>query len=667
MTLRREFRAFAIARFAAWLAAGVGAIVLIGWNFEIELFKRLSSAFVSMKANTALGFLFAGIALLLSMDRPGVDLPFEKRRWRRFLVALLITSIGAIGAVTFFEYVAGVDLGIDQAFYIDRFAGDAPFFGRMAWATALSFVAIALALAVPRWRIGRFVPAQWLALAVFFNGYVALLAYAYDFESLYRVVMYTSMALHTAFLTAVLGIGILAAFPTVGFMSTVLSDGAGGVMFRRIVPVALVLPMLVSGAQLYIGGSDQTGFGQAVSALCNAAVFIGLGWWTARSLRVAERAREVAQAGLKVGEERLGIALQSAAGGAWDWDLHSNIAWWSPEMYALWNVKPGSVMELENSLAQIHDGDRETVQRAVERAISERRAYECEFRIVRDGAEAWMLSRGKVVYDASDRPERLVGITFDITANKVAEQRLRLLNEALQSSNAELRRFAHIAAHDLQTPMRSIASFAELLASKRAETLDPQARDWLARISLSVHRLQALVDALLRYASIEASSEEFVPVAMNEIFDSSVVLLRARIEEASAVVTRDALPTVLGDAGQLQELMRNLIDNAVKHSDRKSTRVHVTAEKSGKTWRLTVRDDGPGIDARFHARIFDMFERLQGQDAQSGTGVGLAICRKIVERHGGAIWVESEPDRGSAFHFTLIESASAASRRHPGS
>ena len=241
---------------------------------------------------------------------------------------------------------------------------------------------------------------------------------------------------------------------------------------------------------------------------------------------------------------------------------------------------------------------------------------------------------------------------------KVAE--LRRSNEALERSNIELQRFAYIASHDLQTPMRSISSFAGLLQSSYVDQLDARAHDWLGRVIGAVKQLQTLVRDLLNYSRLDSKERRFERIAMGTVFDDAVSLLGETVREAGAEVSRDELPVVMGDRTQLVQLMANLIGNGLKYHGPEAPRVHVSTERRGDDWCIAVRDNGIGIAAEHQERIFDMFKRLHELGEYPGTGIGLAICRRVVHRHGGTIWVESEEGRGSVFYFTIAQEATDA-------
>ncbi len=256
----------------------------------------------------------------------------------------------------------------------------------------------------------------------------------------------------------------------------------------------------------------------------------------------------------------------------------------------------------------------------------------------------------------TDEKQFVLAAIIDLTERKRQTDTLQRANSALEQSNIELQRFAYVASHDLQTPLRTIGSFVELLRSSYADRLDARGNDWMRRIVLSVENLQTLIRDMLSYSRIDTQPRPFERVSMRDVVDEVVSLIDADIRATGAEVRCGELPAIMGERSQLVQLMLNLIGNAIKYRGDDPPLVEVSAESTGVgVWTLAVRDNGIGIEPRHHQRIFDIFERLHDQRHSSGTGIGLAVCRRVVQRHGGRIWVESTPGRGSVFYFTIGE------------
>jgi PAS domain S-box-containing protein len=254
----------------------------------------------------------------------------------------------------------------------------------------------------------------------------------------------------------------------------------------------------------------------------------------------------------------------------------------------------------------------------------------------------------------------------DITQRKEAADRLRrmreelaLRNRDLERSNAQLGEFAHTASHDLQEPLRVIGGFVELLGRRYKSQLDADADKFIDATLSGVERLQNLIDALLMYSRVGHSEAERKPVHTAELVRGVADRVRESAEGGRLEVEADGLPDVQGDPVLLEQLFENLISNALKFSESPETRVDVSARRDNGDWVFAVKDNGPGIDPQYSERIFEMFKRLHGR-SMAGTGIGLAICKRIVELHGGHIWVESAEGEGSTFKFTVAEPSERA-------
>lgn len=225
--------------------------------------------------------------------------------------------------------------------------------------------------------------------------------------------------------------------------------------------------------------------------------------------------------------------------------------------------------------------------------------------------------------------------------------------EQLRRSNEELQQFVYVASHDLQEPLRMITAYLQLLTQRYQATLDAKAQEFIGYAVEGARRMKALIDDLLAYSRVGTQGKPFAPVACEEVLATVVQTLRLAVAESQATITHEPLPVIYGDATQLGLLLQNLLSNALKFHDSRPPQISLRAQREGRYWRLAVQDNGIGFDPKHAERIFQVFQRLHTRRDYPGTGIGLAICKKIVERHGGHIWVESQPGQGATFFFTL--------------
>jgi signal transduction histidine kinase len=254
----------------------------------------------------------------------------------------------------------------------------------------------------------------------------------------------------------------------------------------------------------------------------------------------------------------------------------------------------------------------------------------------------------------------LVVTVMALVGMAVLRRRIEERTEALQRrtvelerSNAELEQFANVASHDLQEPLRMVSMFAQLLADRYKGRLDGDADAFLGFLVEGAHRMRALIDGLLTFSRVQSAARELCPTDTEEILRRALADLTVTLEQSKAEVTHEPLPVVMADSSQMEQLFQNIVGNAIKFAGDSPPRIHICADRIGAQWIFSVRDNGIGIDPRYHDRIFGIFQRLHARDAYPGTGIGLSICKRIVERHGGRIWVESAEGQGATFYFSV--------------
>jgi PAS domain S-box-containing protein len=327
----------------------------------------------------------------------------------------------------------------------------------------------------------------------------------------------------------------------------------------------------------------------------------------------------------------------------------------------------------------VHPDDQEQSLERWRSALESGDAYEIEYRLKRkEGGYCWYLTRALPVRNQALAITRWFGTCTDIDARKRTEDQLRASAVLLGQSNRELEEFATVASHDLQEPLRKIRSFVGCLRDEQAATLNSDGRDYLDRIQSAATRMTSLVADLLEFSRVSSKGKAFVPVDLNEVVQGVISDLEARFVQTGGRAEVLRLPTVASDPIQMRQLLQNLIGNALKFHRRGETPVvHVSAEiiaddaapgaLPGGTCRLSVTDNGIGFDEKYLDRVFTIFQRLHGRSDYEGTGIGLAICRKIVERHRGTITARSTPGQGATFIVTLplLQGAERSSRPPP--
>ena len=365
--------------------------------------------------------------------------------------------------------------------------------------------------------------------------------------------------------------------------------------------------------------------------------------------------RRQAELALQESEQRLSLALKSSQAGTWEWNIVTGRIIWDDEIHAVFGVPRGMFTGTYESLAQfLVPEDRARVARELLLAVEQGAEFDTEYRTVwPDGSLHWVAARGRVYRSAAGKPQSMVGVCWEVTRRKAAEEELKEVTKSLARSNTDLQQFAYVASHDLQEPLRMVTSFLQLLSQRYKGRLDADADEFIGFAVDGARRMHVLINDLLMYSRVGTQTKATEMFETAEALAAAVANLRVAIAEAGATVTQGPLPRVRGDLVQWVQLLQNLVGNAVKFRGAVPPVVRVEAERFGEMWRFAVRDNGIGIEPQFHRRLFVIFQRLHSRQEFSGNGIGLAVCARIIERHGGRIWVESELGKGSTFYFTV--------------
>ena len=371
--------------------------------------------------------------------------------------------------------------------------------------------------------------------------------------------------------------------------------------------------------------------------------------------------RKRAEIALRDSEERFRAIFEQAAVGIAKTALCGQFMRVNPGFCQIVRYAESELLQ-QNWQAITHPDDIEADREYVRSLLSGNiQTFSLEKRLVcKDEAVRWANVTVSAMRDAKGTPQYLICAIEDISERKLVQELLQAsldtqtrYAQELTRSNAELEQFSYVASHDLQAPLSTIAGYAQLLEKRCHNQLDAQGNKFIRNIVNSCGRMQAMIDDLLEYSRVGRSDKPFDVIDCNLVFEDACANLQLAIRQDQASVTRGNLPRVRGDSFQLLQLFQNLIGNAIKYRSSEAPMVRVSASRQGDSWVFSVQDNGIGIAEQYHPRIFQLFQRLHSEKQYSGTGIGLAICQRIVDRHGGRLWVESEPNRGSTFYFSI--------------
>ena len=384
----------------------------------------------------------------------------------------------------------------------------------------------------------------------------------------------------------------------------------------------------------------------------------------------------VARKKIEESEERARLAVDSAELGTYEVNLLNDHLISSARLDQIFDIKEPS--ERERYISAIHPDDLKTREEAYQVALKTGILEYIGRVIWKDGSIHWIRVKGIILQDESKRPARLLGVVQDITEQKLFEAELNRQvkertielenkNQQLENINQELEQFTYAASHDMQEPLRKVNTFTSFLLENHAEQLDERGKNYLGRISASVSRMKNIIDDLLNYSYQTREEQQLVPTDLNRIIQDIEADLEVIIEQKNATILKDDFPTIVAVPAQVNQLIANLVSNALKFT---KPGVPVQIELRNKTvtnnemmrsdiddsmqyLMISVIDNGIGFDQQYAEQVFGLFKRLHGKSDFAGTGIGLGLCKKIVQNHKGTIWAESEPGKGSAFHVLL--------------
>lgn len=370
---------------------------------------------------------------------------------------------------------------------------------------------------------------------------------------------------------------------------------------------------------------------------------------------------------IEISNERFIKISEASKDAVWDYDVLNESLFWGIGFKELFGYDPAEFGDkLVSWEERIHEADRERVKNSFQNTLADKAeaVWTSEYRFQKtNGDYAYISDKGSMIRNSDGKVIRMVGAMSDITEQKETEEKLRKLNESLQqqtkelaASNAELEQFAFVASHDLQEPLRMITSFLVQLERKYEDVLDEKGKKYIHFATDGAKRMRQIILDLLDYSRVGRVDTDRDEVDLDEILDVVKGLHKKLIEEKKATVTWDEMPVIRAARGPMQQLLLNLVHNALSyHKKGNKPEVKIWSDETDTHWKFFVKDNGIGIAPEYKDKIFNIFQRLHGKEEFSGTGVGLAICKKIVEDHGGEIGVESEEGKGSTFYFSIAK------------
>jgi PAS domain S-box-containing protein len=626
----------------------IGFLFLTGWAFDIGILKSPNPYFSTINSNAALCFVFIGLSLWLLQTKR-----LNQRNERIARISAIIVAL--IGFLTIIEYLFGINLGIDHLLFqgVHGTLND-PLSYKMSFNTALNLLITGIALLIfdKETKNGQR-PAQYLLITMGFISLLAIAGYLYHASELYQIASYTGIAIYAALMFILILSCALSARPDNGIMEILTSDRIAGVFGRRIMFAVIVIPLILGwlrflGEQMGFYGSN---FRAAISTVSTIAILAILVWLSILSIDKTDIRRMRAEENIK----RQANLLNLTHDAIFVRNLDNEITFWNKGSEETYGWSRG------DALGRV---THELLQAEYPKPLDEIQAdvlnygqWDGELKHKkRDGTSIIVLSRWSLQKDVNGKTLGFLEINTDITKRKEAQEKLKELIGELKRSNYELQQFTYITSHDLQEPLRSIASFSQLLERRYKNKLDKDADEYINFVVDASTRMKEMIQGLLDYSNIGTRKEEFKSLNVEDILKQVLSNLNALIDENDAVVAHDLLPVITADRGLLVKLFQNLIENAIKfRKPDEHPKIHISAylDKKNKEYVFSVADNGIGIETQYSDKIFEIFKRLHTIDEYRGTGIGLAICKRIVERHGGHIWVESELGRGSTFYFTI--------------
>ncbi len=677
--VKKEFRKYSFVM--ALIIIGTAGFSMLGWIFDIEIFKRPLPDLDAMNPMSALAWIFLGLSLFLQVDKYSSS--------NSLLISRILAVIASIGGVLrLAEIVTHYTIRVNYLFF-SNVAGDNAADAdsmHMSSATALSLVLIGLTLFLSSFenkRIKYF--GNYSALVVFVIGLFSIIAHAYQVHELTGFLIHFSMSIYTASCFFLISLAVMFVNSEVGFMRTFSSHYLGGTMSRLLIPSAILIPLFLGFVRLLANWRYAISVELGVTLLISSIIFIfyALIWFLAAALNRSDIGRTAAEAKLRKLNEDLEQKIKTRTDeldksekrfrslvennddiiALLDEELKSIYRSPSAEQITGWTDEERGLI---SGLALIHPDDKETIAEIVKAALNNPgKVYNITMRTKKkNGSYIWL--QGTITNKFNDPSVgAIISNLQDITLRKEAEERLAKLHEELENKIAErtaelqnaikdLESFGYTVSHDLRTPLQVISAYSSVLAKKHCAANDADAQAIVQEIKDYTRQMSRIIESLLHLSQSGREVIEKIKVDMNEMVSKVIAELKVVNKDAITEQKINPLPPAFCDEGLVKLVWMNLISNAIKYS-RKAIHpfIEIGANELNGETVYYVKDNGVGFDMQDAGKLFGAFQRLNQAAEFEGSGIGLAIVHRIVTRHGGRIWAESKKDEGAAFYFTL--------------
>lgn len=621
-------------------------LVIISWLFHIKLLLSLIPGAATMKFNTAFLFLLSGTGMLSNLKKDN----------HYSLVTLSLGSFILITAtLTLLQYVFGINFYIDNLFVTDTFSSQFP--GRMSPATAACFILTGIGIIgnLPHFSYYK-TTNQLFVILLSLIPFVSLIAYILQIPSASRVFFFNTMAINTSVLFLIISFAISLKSP-IGYGSFLMNIYTGSKIIRMLLPMIIIPPVVLS--YLLLVFYDNRFIPKDFSIVIYTVLLILLGILYIAiigvNVNIADKKRRALENRLRAINKEL-ISLKYGIDESTIVAITNTngiITYVNKKFCKLSKYTKSELLGKTHRIVNSGHHPKEFFKELWS-TIKSGNIWEGEIKNrAKDGTFYWVQTSIVPFLDEEGKIYQFLSIRQDITKRKASEELLKAQFYKLERQNKELEQFAYIASHDLQEPLRTISSFSNLFNEEYESKLDEQANQYLHYISQATYRMSSLIKSLLEYSLIGKNSK-LQTVDCNNLLKEISRDLRSLMHESGAILEFNNLPTISGYQTELRQLFQNLIINSIKFR-KKNVPPHITINffEEKEHWKFACKDNGIGIPGEAKEKVFVIFQRLHSKSEYEGSGIGLSHCQKIVDLHGGNIWLDSIANQGTTFYFTI--------------